>query len=270
MKSIALLAAYSPLEARYQQERKADIAKHAHLMKGEVFSLEEIEVLPEPVRRYFHHCGYLGKEKMINADIHWSESYIKFAPRKSWSRMTTRQFNAIPGPMRTAYMRVRFMGVIPFEGRDLYREGCGNMRAELMSMFTLFNDAAPEIAQSALITIFAETLFLPNYALQPNISWEARDELSAKAYLRDQDRKVSGVFHFNASGEFIRFETEDRYYRDPKGSFRQAPFHVTVHRYLNHDGIRIPSEVSAAWRLEDGDFEYYRGTISGISYNVKH
>jgi hypothetical protein len=256
------------LEKTYQTEVNEEIQKWAGEVVYEIFTEEEIVGLPEPVRRYLRYCGYIGKEKMVNARVVWSDSYIKMSPGKKWMRLKTEQFNSVPEPMRAAYMKARLWGFIPFEGRDYYGGGNGSMRGKLIKLFTVINADDHEIAQSALITLFAETLFIPNYALQDYIEWIPVDSLTAAARLRHGGMDVSGLFFFNERGEFIRFETNDRYYTDPDGGYRKVKFSAVVDQYKENKGVLIPASVRAVWHLDEGDYEYWRGTISDINYNI--
>lgn len=78
---------------------------------------------------------------------------------------------------------------------------------------------------------------------------------------------MSGVFHFNDSGEFIRFETEDRYYSE-KGAYKKLGWSACALDYASMDGIRMPVELKAAWHTNDGDFEYFRGKLGKIEFNA--
>ncbi len=74
--------------------------------------------------------------------------------------------------------------------------------------------------------------------------------MTAKARLTHRDIDVTGIFHFDETGRLLRFETNDRYYSE-------------------RDGLQIPQKVRIVWHLEKGDFNYFKGEIEDIIYNLR-
>jgi len=256
------------LEKTYRAEVSEEIQKWGGKFEPEVFTEEDLAELPPPVQKYFRRCGYIGKEKMINAEVVWSESYIKMAPDKKWMKLKTYQFNSVPEPMRAAYMKARMYGIFPFEGRDIYSDGNGNMHGRFMKMIKVFDEKGDELTTSALITLLAEVLFIPNYALQNYIEWSPLDDYTVQVSIRHEGRIASGVFHFDDEGLFHAFESDDRYYMTTDGTYQKRKFSVYIDDYKECNGVLIPVNVRAAWHLDEGEYEYWRGTISHIHYNI--
>lgn len=249
----------------YEKERASEIKKNSNILSSEVFSEEDITYLPEPVQNYFRICGYIGKPKIFNADVVWKESFIKLSPEKDWTELETRQFNSVIEPVRIAYMRALSM---PLHVRDLYRDGQGHMYGKLFNLIPVVNAKGKETSQSALITLFTEILFIPSYSLQDYVKWESIDSRSAKARFIHKDIDVTGIFYFDESGKFIRFETNDRYYTEKGGKFVKKRFSAISDSYKEKDGLQIPNKVRIIWHLENGDYEYFKGEIDEIKYNV--
>jgi len=262
------LTGCTSLENTYRNEVNEETQKFAGRFVNEVFTEEDIAILPAPVQNYFRRCGYIGKEKMINAEVIWSESYIKMAPDKKWMNMKTQQFNSVPEPMRAAYMKARLYGIFPFEGRDIYSAGSGNMHGRFLKLIKVFDEEGDELTTSALITMLAEILFIPNYALQNYIEWSPLDDYTAQATIRHEGHIASGVFHFDDEGLFHTFESNSRFYLTPDGRYERRKFSVFIKDYKESNGILIPSNVSVVWHLDHGEYEYWRGTISHIHYNI--
>ena len=256
------------LKKTYNQEVRGEVEKYRDTIRYEVFTEEDIRHLPEPVRQYFRKCGYIGTEKMLNAEVVWSESYIKMAPDKKWMKLKTYQFNSIPEPMRAAYMKARLFGIFPFEGRDIYSGGYGNMHGRFVKMIKVFDEKGDELTTSALITLLAEVLFIPNYALQEYIEWMPIDDHTAKATIHHEGCTASGIFHFDDEGIFHIFESDDRYYMTPEGTYQKRKFSVYIDDYKEYNGVLIPVNVRAVWHLDKGEYEYWRGTISHIHYDI--
>lgn len=91
---------------------------------------------------------------------------------------------------------------------------------------------------------------------------------------------MSGVFHFAPTGEWLRFDTPVRWQQGadslpvPWSAYAGDYGHGNDSGHVNDDGevpggeIRFPRQVSATWHEPEGDFEYARGTIERIEYNV--
>ncbi|UNC91334.1 DUF6544 family protein [Candidatus Contubernalis alkaliaceticus] len=257
------------LKNLYRKEKNEELNQYSGLERESIISEKDIEHLPEPVQNYLKYCGFIEHEEIINAEVIWSDSYIKLAPERKWMKLKTQQFNSVPEPMRIAYMKAAILGVIPFEGRDIYRDGRGNMLGKIAGIFTVFNSQDKETSQSALITILAEVPLVPGYALADYITWEEIDKNTANARILHKGLDVGGTFFFNDKGEYIRFETDDRYYNDPKGDYKKIKFTALVDDYTEKEGLKFPTKVKAIWHLPEGEYEYWKGTISDIYFNVK-
>jgi hypothetical protein len=167
-------------------------------------------------------------------------------------------------------MRARLFGFLPFDGRDKYQDGRGRLQVRALG-FQVVDEKGPKVDASELVTVLAEALFIPAYALQPYISWQAVDDSTAKAALTDGGISVTGTFHFNASGECERFETRDRWQSGQDAA--PVPWTAFTRRYADFGGMRLPTEVSAVWHAPGGqgaagDFEYVHGVVENFTFDV--
>ncbi|HEX8705095.1 MAG TPA: DUF6544 family protein [Myxococcaceae bacterium] len=254
------------LERLYQAEVSAELSKHPATSPG-VVTEEDIARLPPPVQRYFRVGGFVGKPHTLNVRINWSEMQLKRSHDAGWMTLSCQQFNSVPEPMRLAFMRGRIAGVIPFEGKDKYQDGHGNMLIKLMKVITVGDSRGAHMDESALVTVLAEALMAPSYALQGYIRWQPIDERSASASLTYNGITVSGIFHFNEADELIRFDTNDRWQdgTPPK----KLPWSANIEGYRVAGGIRHATRISATWHEPGGDFTYVKGTIDSLEFNVK-
>lgn len=234
-----------------------------------VLTPEEIMHLPAPVQRHLQVCGYVGHEKIMNAEVQWADSHIKMKPGGQWMPLKTIQYNSVNPPFRIAYMKAMIMGLVPFEGRDLYAEGQGHMLGKIANLKKVFDEKTPQIAQSALVIILAECLLIPGYALWEGITWEAVDEQRARATLRHKGHEATGTFFFDEAGLMVGFECRQRYYQDPRKGPVLKPFKASVGGYRRQGDHQVPSTLVAAWELETGLYEYWKGTIKAVRYNIQ-
>ena len=244
---------------------KAELIERNKGYKTEVFTEELIKELPELLKKYLRVCGYINAPVPVNANVYWSESWLKMSPGKDWGKLHTTQFNSVKPIARVAYMKFLTM---PVAARDLYRDGYGEMNGKLLNLIKVAFDNSKEVAQSALITTFCEFMLIPGYLLLDNVKWKQIDDCSVRGTLIDNEIEVSGIFYFDEEGLFTHFETFDRYFTIGKNSYKKVKFSIVVDSYKTWDKVKIPEKVKVMWHLLEGDFEYYKGTIDKIEFNV--
>jgi len=252
----------------YLSEVKSEVSKHPVTDRGSLTE-KDISVLPEPVKRYLAYCGFLGKPKMTNARFDWEDVHFRRRPDDKGLELECYQFNSVTEPARIVYMRSRIAGLIPFEGRDKFQNGEGNMLIKLLKFITIDNNKGSEMNISALVTLLSEVLLVPTCVLQDYIRWVPIDSNTAKAIIKFKGTEVSGVFHFNDLGEYIQFDTNDRFQAAGKAKYKNVSWSVTAGDYIEKGGIKFPTALTALWHEDYGDFEYFKGRIKNIEFNVK-
>ena len=244
---------------------KSELIKRNKGHKIETFTEELIKDLPEPMKKHLRVCRYIDTPVPVNANVYWSESWLKMSPNKDWGKLHTTQFNSVKPIGRVAYMKFLAM---PVAARDLYRDGYGEINGKLLNFIKVAFDNSSEVAQSALITTFCEFMLIPGYLLLDNVKWEQIDDYSVRGTLSDNGIEVSGMFYFDNDGLFTYFETFDRYFTTGKNSYKKLKFSVIIDSYKTQDKLKISEKVKVMWHLPEGDFEYYKGTIDKIEFNV--
>jgi len=252
------------MKKTYLKDRK-ELLERNKGFKTEIFTEELIKDLPESLKKYLRVCGFMNTPVPINANVYWKESWLKMAPDKEYGKLSTTQFNSVKPIGRVALMKFLSM---PLAARDLYRDGYGEMKGKLFNLIKVVFDNSKETAQSALITTFCEFMFIPGYLLLDNVKWEQLEECSVKGTLNDNGIEVSGIFYFDQDGFFTRFETNDRYYTIGKHTYEKVKFSAIVESYKMQGDIKINERVKVIWHLPKLDFEYYKGTIERITFNV--
>ena len=242
----------------------------AEALENEFISEDKLADLPEPVQHYFRYGGFIDAPISGITEILWADTKIKLDPDQAWRDLETRQYNFTASGSRLAYMNARMAGVIPFEGRDKYHNGQGHMLGTLGRLIKVFDNYSREVTLGGAVILLAEALLEPSIALQEYITWEPIDERTAGATLHHGDITVSGIFRFNDAGEFIRFESNDRPYEVSRGVYEPKLFSIDLEEYHEADGLKIAGRVFATWHLEDGDFTYWDGRITGLRRNAKN
>lgn len=103
-------------------------------------------------------------------------------------------------------------------------------------------------------------------SLSPYIKWEAIDDFSAKATMEYKGTIGSGVFYFDKIGNFEKFVAMR--FEDSKAT-KPTEWTVTATKTEERNGIKIPVECQASWKLKDGEWIWLKLKITNIQYNVK-
>ncbi|NMB00382.1 MAG: hypothetical protein GX971_02500 [Firmicutes bacterium] len=231
------------------------------------FTEEDFAVLPGPMQRYYRHLTLVNQPKMSNARIIFNE--VTFKNGNMDLQLYCEQFNFVEEPTRIAYMVAKIAGLIPFEGRDKYQNGQGQMTGKLAKLIKIFDATGPEMDQSALVTILTECLIVPTYALQDYITWEELNDQQARATIRYNGAEASGVFTIDDSCETVTFHTYDRYMDRGGGVFELVPWRTEIVGYTQHKQRRVPRGLKAIWELPEGDLVYFDGVVSSVEYDVE-
>lgn len=229
-----------------------------------VIAKADLANLPEPVQRWLEYAQIIGKEQAITARSK-QEAVMRLKAEQDWLPLESDQYFRVDKPGFIWKADVKMMPLVHISGRDKYYQGKGNMLIRVLSMFTVANGIGPEMDQGSLIRYLAEIVWVPPAALRDYITWEEIDENSAKATMTYKGVTASGIFSFDEEGAPVSF-LADRY-GDFEGQYILKPWLITMSEYQEFDGIKIPTEGEVTWKLEEGDFTWYRFRVKEIEYN---
>lgn len=253
------------MKKQYKRERIEAIKQWQKAFKNEILTEEKLKTVPHAIQNHFRLSGFVGKPIAMNADVIWQESFIKLKPNQTWKPLQTLQFNSVNPIMRSAFMKVNKMF---FAGKDLYKNGQGTMQGKILNLISVINAKGEKVSQSALITSFCEMMLLSGYAFQNYIQWQEIDNYSVKATLKDHQHTVYGTFYFDQEGKFSYFETDDRYFEISNGNFEKKIFRAKVNTYKRVKNALQIKDISCLWVLDGTEYEYFKGEIQQINYNV--
>jgi hypothetical protein len=242
------------------------VSASAAVAPGRV-NLAEVDTLPSPVRGYFHHVLQDGSPFIGKACLRQRGGFRVSPKRRTWSAMeAVQRFTTSPRAFVWAARISMLPGVI-VNVCDMYREGGGQMRAELFNLIPLV-DAADDarLSSAALQRYLAESVWFPT-ALLPSqgVSWEGLDDNRARATLCEAGITVSLEFNFNVRGEVESVYTPGRY-REVKGRYELTPWQGRFGRYIDVEGYQIPSTAEVAWLLQDEVYAYWKADEIVVRY----
>ena len=237
--------------------------KEANSLSPEVFTEKDIHMLPLPVQRYFHYCGYLGTPKMNYMRASFKDVDFIMSPTRT-IKIDYQQLNLVSKPERFALITSSLYG-IPFEGLDSYQNGKGSMKGRLAKVITLFDQQGENMDRSSLVTWLSECLLVPSAALKDFLIWESIDDVNARATITWDGITVSGIFTFSPEGELLSFRTSDRVAVDMKGEATRADWSGYFQDYYSVNGILQPKIMKSVWHYHSGDSVYFNQNESPVS-----
>lgn len=260
---------YSPVKRDFQNDIDALMSENQLRTNNEVFTKEDFSSLPVAIQKYIQNCGYIGTLKMSYLRMEYNNVDFSQGKNHPTLKIDYIQYNFINEPCRMALIDSSMFG-IPFEGYDYYQNGTGGMKGVIAKAITLFDQTGADIDKACLATFLAESLFAPTILLQDYITFEEISDFEVQATISYKEQKASGIFTFNEQYEMISFTTNDRAVAGTDGSMEYIPWSALCGDYqISVNGIKYPSKFQAVWNYPDGDFIYFDGIISKVSYGYE-
>ncbi len=228
-------------------------------------SQEKTAALPPIVQTWLRRSGVAGKPAVSTIRLEQTGE-MRTTPDGKWMPVEAEQYFTVDPPGFVWLADVRMMPSVYLAGRDKYTDGRGHMLIKALSLVTVADAKGPETDQGTLLRFLGETVWFPSAILSDYIDWEPLDATSAKATMSWGGVTASGVFHFKENGDFQSFEA-DRYY-DRNGTSTLERWYIEAKEWRDFDGVRLPAACEVTWKLEEGDFTWYRLEVTDVNYNL--
>jgi hypothetical protein len=227
----------------------------------------ELEGLPAPAERYFRTVLEDGQPMVSGARVRHSGTFNVGRQTDNWKPFTSEQLVVTRRPGFAWDGRVAMMLGVPVRVHDAYVAGEGILDARVIDLIPVVGMRGKgEVAEGELMRFFAEAAWYPT-ALLPSqgVRWEAFDERSVRATLKEGGITLTMLFTFDEQGliDTVRAEARGRTVGD---RIVPTPWHG---RFWNHEergGMLVPLNGEVAWILPEGEKPYWRGHTEEISY----
>ncbi len=237
--------------------------------KKMVVTREEVASLPLVVQKWLKHSNVIGKE--FTQTVHLKQKgEMRTAPDGKWMPFKAEQYFTTQKPGFIWLADVEAAPGIYLAARDKYEDGKGHMLIKLLTLFPVADAKGKEINQSAMVRYLAEIIWFPSASLNNYIRWEQVDSATVKATMTYGGATASGFFKFNENGDVVSFEAKRHYYRKDGSTLEDWFAQIEPQGYKEFKGVRIPTKVTATWKLKEGDFTWLNMEISEIHYNGAH
>lgn len=229
----------------------------------------DLDGLPDPVRRYLDNVLVEGQPYVRTVRLTQRGQFRIGDASASWQPLVATQRFTVDPPGFVWDARIEMAPHLPVRVVDEFVGGAGALRARVLSLLPVADaEPGPETNAGELSRYLAETPWFPT-ALLPGegVEWEPVDETSARATLSYRGTTVSVLFHFE--DDEVRRVTMDGRYRDVGDGFEATPWTGHWWNYEERNGVRVPAEGEAEWHLPEGDLPYWRGSVTGLTYDVE-
>lgn len=264
---LALIIAYSNFnfKSNIVKEREK-LFESAQSVSEKEITKETISELPSIVQKWLINSGTIGKKSIYNVYL-TQELQLKLKPEQtSWNSGTAEQYFTIQPPGFNWNINTEMNSILSVAGRDKFEDGKGEMTIKLLSLIPVANAKNDEkVNQATLQRYLAEIVWFPSASLSEYIQWETIDDNTARATMEYKGTEGSGEFHFDNNGNFERFVAMR--YQDSKDD-KPTKWTVTAIKTEERNGIKIPIECEASWKLESGKWSWLKLKITDIQYNV--
>jgi hypothetical protein len=231
----------------------------------QVVDFRELEGLPMPVQRFFRTVLKDGQPIVAAISVEHAGTFNLSEAAEQWKPFTSTQRVVTHRPGFDWDARIAMMPGLHVH--DAYVAGEGILHAAVLGLVSMVNQRGTgDLAQGELMRFFAEAAWYPT-ALLPSqgVLWNAVDDHSARATLKDGDLSLTLLFRFNKDGliDTVRAEARGRMV---VGTTVPVPWQCRFWNYAIRDGMRVPLEGEVAWLLPEGAKPYFRGRITKLSY----
>ncbi|OWW23244.1 hypothetical protein B4Q04_21775 [Zobellia sp. OII3] len=259
------LAGYGSFAFRKKVHRETrEMLSQAHSLQKAPVSKEMVSEMPPVVQKWLLNSGTIGKEPAGTVYLQQDLQMQMKPGQNDWIHARAEQYFTAQPPAFNWSVRLKMNPILALAGRDKFENGKGEMSIKLFSLFSMVdakNNAKTN--EATLQRYLAEIVWFPSNALQNYITWEPIDGTSAKATMRYKGTQGSGVFHFDENGNFVKF-TAMRY-KDAQDT-RPTEWTVTAIKTERHQGIKIPVELKADWKLGGTTWTWLKVKIRKVEY----
>ena len=232
---------------------------------------QQLAPLPEPVRRYLHFMGVVGRPRDWSLRAHFDARFRRDAG--AWLPCEALQYDTRLGVARYFYMRLVMKAIVPVIVRDTYVNGRGRMLARAFDALTVVDGTGMELDTGELVTYLNDaTLMAPSLVLGPETAWSAveGDPNAFDVAFTDGGRTVRARVFIDDRGAPTNFRTTDRFFDYPDGRRARTEWNTPIEGWQLVSGRRLPTRGQAVWMLPGGPFAYgdFPFDAGKIEFNV--
>lgn len=264
---LVTLVGYGNWSFKQMVQHEITTFKDAVDSTNSVSSIDNQKELPPVVARWLKTTGVTDKHPAASAYLHQTGK-MRTSANGKWMTFRSHQWVKTNHPGFFWTVHVNVAPGINIAGRDKYINGKGNMLIKLLSLFTVADAKGKETDQGSMVRYMAEIIWCPSAAMHDYFEWEQMDAQHAQLTMKWEDVEATGIFTFNENGLPVRFEADRYYSRKSGATMERWVAEIEPESYRKFDGVFIPSQISIAWKLKEGDYHWLDMEVTEVQYNT--
>jgi hypothetical protein len=267
---ILIVAIIGLFQIKFKNEYRNEVKlglEESQKMPNSILTEAVIAYLPEPVRKYIHYAGCIGKPIVNNFRIDFSGK-IRDHKKPVWMPLTSEQYNFIKTPTRLFFLDATMKG-LPLSGFHCFKNGKAFMDIRLFSIAKVEYQEGDKMNISETVTFFNDMCVMaPATLIDTRIDWLEVEGNKVKASFSNNGITISAWLYFNEKGELVNFVSEDRYAGEENGTITKHKWSTPLRNYKDINGYRLASYAETIYSYPEGDFTYATFTLKDIGYNL--
>lgn len=263
---IATVVGYGTWNFRSIYKKDVSDGLKSSIASTEILAESDIQRLPEPVKKYLHYTGSIGKPKVKNFRVEF-EGRIRKNEKSDWMPFTSEQYNFMDAPKRLFFMDAT-MKHLPVAGYHAYKNGNAFMDIRLLSLLKVQYQSGTEMGIAETVTFFNDMCCMaPPTLIDERIKWTEADSNKVKAEFTNNGITISAWLHFNEKGELVNFISDDRYAQQDDGTMKKLKWSTPLKDYTEYNGYKLAGTADAIYTYPEGDLCYGQFGTKTVLYN---
>ena len=224
-----------------------------------------LAALPAPVQRYFDYT-FRGPIAPYTAVRLEAAGDFRRPLMEHFEPTTAEQVIAIGTPALMFSATTPIYPGVWARPYDFFADGEMEMKAKIMSTITVVDEKeSEELNRISLRRWLLESPLYPQ-ALLPGgpVTWEAVDDMSARAVIRADGLKADMLFHFNAEGQITHLSAEQD--GDLSTPYHGSGEHVTRADYRRIGNMMIPHSFTISRAAKGEIHPFFDAKITSITF----
>ncbi len=228
----------------------------------------DIQSLPEPVKKYLHYTGSVNKPIVKNFKVEFT-GQIRKNEQSEWMRFTSEQYNFVDASTRLFFMKAP-MKHLPVAGFHCYKNGDAFMDIRLFSLFRVQYQSGKEMGVAETVTFFNDMCVLaPATLIDKRIKWLESNSNKVKAEFTTNNITIAAWLYFGDNGELINFISDDRFAVAENNSMKRIPWSTPMKDYRTINGFKLAGYADAIYNYPEGNLCYGNFKLTNVEYNCK-
>ncbi|TDW29600.1 DUF6544 family protein [Cryobacterium psychrophilum] len=235
---------------------------------GGVILEGDLASLPDPVQRYLHRSGVIGRPPVTDFRATWT-GRIRSAPDSAWMTFTADQLDLVDTPERFFMMNARMKG-LPVDVLHAFDDHGATMRVRLLSIRSMVDAKGSALTHAETVTLFNDLCCLaPGALLSRAITWEPIDKHTATAHFALGPNTITAELRFDDLGDLVDFVADGRGSMSPDGhTLTPLRWSTPLHDYAQVGPARVATKAEVRWHPDSGAWTYGEFELTSLAYNV--